>query len=184
MKQKVVATKLIACCQRVIATRGTNIGIDELVRLSGVSKMGMYQNFVSRALLMEAIMRDVITNAVNEVISAAEKAGKSPKKRFAAAVGELALMAAGGTDINYEVLSLIQAGMPEATDPCHVFANQCKTRMAQSLETLARDCQIKDAPALVEHIITVTDGMTLRGLHHDRHEVLRSGGALLGRIIA
>lgn len=183
MKQTKVTTKLMAGCRKVFATRGINVGVDELVRLSDVSKMGLYQNFPSRAFLVEAVIRAITEDCLSQIQEAADSAGKGASKRLAAGVRCLCRIAAGGTDSHYEALSLIQAGLPLPTDVNHQQANAAKTKIADAIEALVREVPLGNSKKLVEEIMIITDGVTLRGLHHDRQEAELSGQRMLDALL-
>lgn len=165
----------MAGCRRAFSTRGINVGLDELIRLSGVSKMGLYGNYATRALMVESVIHDIITEVTAKLEATAKEVGRDPMKKLLAVVDELCVMAAGGTDSAYEVLSFIQAGLPALSDVNHLRANTGKDRIKQLLADLSRAVSPLKADSIAESLMLITDGVTIRGLQQDRQEASRSG---------
>ncbi len=186
-KHTKVYEKLVRGVRKIIPDRGVNVGIDEVIRLSEVSKMGMYQNFATKALLYSAVISEIQKDSLAILASAVEDAPKKPVGRgLRVAATTLCEMAAGGHVSNYEILTMIQVGMPQRTDEVHARANEVKSKVAEFLAGQAHLAGIagNKVSSLVEDIMTITDGVTVRGLSTNRQEAYASGNALLLRLLA
>ena len=75
-KHTKVYEKLVRGVRKIIPDRGVNVGIDEVIRLSEVSKMGMYQNFATKALLYSAVISEIQKDSLAILASAVEDAPK------------------------------------------------------------------------------------------------------------
>ena len=185
-KRTKVYTKLTKECRVILSEHGINIGIDHLLRLVHVSKMGLYQNFKTKAEMLIALINELEVDCLVELRGAAESAPKRPScRKVRSVVEDLCKMAAGMMPGKYELLTLIQGGLPSPHDPVHKRAVEAKVKIASLLTELLKstDVPIQKVDPLVEDLMTILDGITVRRFDIGSSEARLAGEALALRVM-
>jgi AcrR family transcriptional regulator len=132
------------------------VGIDTIIKESGVAKMSLYKHFPSKDDLITAYLEQVNTGFFNWVESIT--AGiKTPRKKLEAIFENIGARAASVACLGCP-FGAAAVEFPELDHPAHAVALQHKTRVLEYFQDLSTQAKSRDPRALAESLMLVMDG--------------------------
>lgn len=149
--------RIIEVAGRLFYEKGIHqVGINEVIKRSGVARMTLYHHFVSKDALVEAVLDARSLERLSELEAAMARA-RDPRRKLLAAFDVLAahVNAAG-----YRGCTFINAAVDRANadDPAHAFAATYKRNLAARFEAIARDAGWSRPARLAMQCLLLWDG--------------------------
>ena len=132
------------------------VGIDTIIRESGIAKMTLYKHFQSKDALIAAYLER--TNAgFWRWIDGITSAHSDPKSQLEAIFDGVAKLSSSPACLGCS-FTHAAAEFPEFDHPGHAIATQHKQQVLERLEQLSRAAQASDPLGLAQDLMLVMDG--------------------------
>jgi AcrR family transcriptional regulator len=133
------------------------VGIDTILAEAGVAKMTLYNHFASKDELIVAVLEKRHQDFFNSMLSAVEKAGRSPDKRLLSVFDWLADWIEGAAFNGCAFIRAV-AEYPRADEAPHKVAAAHKQSIIDLLTQLAREAELRDAIGIGRQLALLMEG--------------------------
>jgi AcrR family transcriptional regulator len=132
------------------------VGIDTIIKESGVAKMSLYKHFPSKDDLITAYLEQVNTGFFNWVETMTADL-KTPRGKLEAIFENIGARATSVACLGCP-FGAAAVEFPELDHPAHAVALQHKTRVLEYFQDLSAQAKARDPRALAESLMLVMDG--------------------------
>lgn len=160
-----------------------NVGVDEVVASSGVSKMSLYKHFGSKEALVKAYIGRWEDRWLEDLRASVKAAGSAPEERLLA-VFDVLEQSFEEPDFRG---SARMNGAIEVADRRHPAYQRCvegRGALRAFMLGLAQDAHVADPEAFACQMLTLIDGAVVAALLRDGREAARTGRSAAHTLLA
>jgi AcrR family transcriptional regulator len=132
------------------------VGIDTIIKESGVAKMSLYKHFPSKDDLITAYLEQININFFAWIESITSEI-KTPRGKLEAIFDKIGARAASVACLGCP-FGAAAVEFPELDHPAHAVALRHKTAVLEMLHDLSTQAKARDPRALAESLMLVMDG--------------------------
>lgn len=140
-----------------------NVGIDEIIKESGVARMTLYNNFGSKDQLVKEYLNRTSENFLTEYRGKIENAAKEPADRLVAAFSVLDEWFSSA-DFRGCWITNATVEMPKHDGPVREARESYHASLRHLFLDLAREAEVSDPKELVEQLLVIQRGAIISAL--------------------
>jgi len=159
-----VRDKILNTAVELFYTRGVNnVGIDEIIKCSGVAKMSLYNHFKSKNELVEAYLETVNAKRVSTVIEKINQLAPKPEDRLFAFFDILGEWFKSKEFRGCPCINTM-AEISDVKDPIFKKCSSLKQGLLDYIQLLVKDAGVVDNKDISLQILLLIDGAIVRAI--------------------
>ena len=159
-----------------------NVGIDEIIKESGVARMTLYNNFGSKDQLVKEYLNRTSERFLAEYRDKIENAATEPRDRLVAALSVLDEWFSS-PDFRGCWITNATVEMPKHDGPVREARESYHAALRELFLDLARDAEVSDPEELVEQLLVIQRGAIISALLESDPAASARAGRLAKRVV-
>jgi len=159
-----------------------NVGIDEIIKESGVARMTLYNNFGSKDQLVKEYLNRTSERFLAEYREKIERAAKSPSERLVAAFDILDEWFSS-RDFRGCWITNATVEMPKHDGPVRDARESYHARLRELFLDLAREAEVEEPDELVEQLLVIQRGAIISALLESDPSAAERAGRVARRVV-
>jgi AcrR family transcriptional regulator len=159
-----------------------NVGIDEIIKESGVARMTLYNNFGSKDQLVKEYLNRTSENFLTEYREKIENAAKEPRDRLVAAFSVLDEWFSS-VDFRGCWITNATVEMPKHDGPVREARESYHAKLRELFLDLAREAEVSEPEELVEQLLVIQRGAIISALLESDPAASERAGRVAKRVV-